>query len=127
MRGIVYIIAVVVAVGIMISIANLPPAETTAPQATTAVTRVMSEPGQLTFDVPQMHCEFACFPRVKETLEQTAAVESVELAPQQEEGTIDNRQVIVKYQAGFDVAAAVAALSKEGFAKSSVADVDTVQ
>ena len=69
-----------------------------------------------------MHCEFACFPRVKEAIESVDGVQEVQLAEQKEEGTIDNRQVVVKYDAGFDVDSALALLSKEGFA-----DADVVQ
>ena len=67
-----------------------------------------------------MHCEFACFPRVKETIENAAGVQEVQLAAQKEEGTIDNRQVVVKYDAGFDVASALTLLAEEGFADSDV-------
>ncbi|MFK8111878.1 MAG: heavy-metal-associated domain-containing protein [Rubripirellula sp.] len=116
MRGFAYVIAVVAAIGIMIGIANVP---------TDDSSEVMAEAGTLVVAVPKMSCEFSCFPHVKETLEAAEAVQLVELASQKEEGTIDNRQVIVKFDAGFDVAAALAALSKEGFGDSQI--VDSVQ
>ncbi len=126
MRGLAYAIAVIAAVGIMIGIATLPQQSSddmAAPAiAVSATPEVMSEAGTLTLSVPSMHCEFACFPRVKEALESADGVQEVQLAEQKEEGTIDNRQVVVKYDAGFDVNSALALLSKEGFA-----DADVVQ
>jgi mercuric ion binding protein len=70
--------------------------------------------------VPSMHCEFACYPRVKEAIENAGAVQSVELAEQKEEGVIDNRQVIVTYDAGFNANDALALLAKEGFDDSDI-------
>ena len=80
----------------------------------------MSEAGTLVLSVPTMHCEFACFPNVKKILEGSEAVTSVQLDEQKEEGTIDNRQVIVQYNAGFNLDAAIKALGKEGFEDSDV-------
>ncbi len=130
MRGFAYAIAAIAAVGIVIAIATMPgqsASETTsAPAAAETLelvetsSTVKTEPGMLTLAVPEMHCEFACFPKVKETLESTAGVELVELAPQKEEGAIDNRQVIVTFKPGFDVNDAIARLSKEGFDDSDV-------
>ena len=60
------------------------------------------------------------FPRVKETIESVEGVQAVELAEQKEEGVIDNRQVIVKYDTGFDVNAALTLLAKEGFDDSEM-------
>lgn len=125
MRGLAYSIAVIAAVGIMIGIALFPQQSTSelvAPAAMTAsaTSEVMIGAGTLTLNVPNMHCEFACFPRVKEAIESSDAVQEVTLAPQKEEGTIDNRQVVVQYEAGFDVGSALTLLSKEGFADSDV-------
>ncbi len=80
----------------------------------------MTEAGTLTLSVPEMHCEFACFPKVKETLEEADGVEDVSLAAQKEEGVLDNRQVIVKYQPGFDVHAAIASLESAGYTDSDI-------
>ena len=80
----------------------------------------MADSGTLTLDVPSMHCEFACFPRVQKALEDSEGVASVELAPQAEEGVLDNRQVIVNYEPGFDLAAALTSLQEEGFKDSDV-------
>lgn len=136
MRGIVYAVAALAAVGIMIAIATLPgdPAgdEMVAPDRVAATTAeaaadspeiaVASAEGEtLTLDVPKMHCEFACFPKVKQTLETTEGVAAVELAAQKEAGAIDNRQVIVTYRDGFDVDGALAKLEQAGFPGSGVA------
>lgn len=118
MRGFAYAVAILAAFGIMIGIGMSPqqPANDVV-----EATSVASEAGTLTLDVPNMHCEFACFPRVKDAIEGGDAVEEVVLAEQQEEGTIDNRQVIVKYDAGFDIDSAIARLSKEGFTDAGIA------
>lgn len=125
MRGLAYAIAVIAAVGIMIGIAMSPQQasnELVAPAAisVSATPEVMTEAGTLTLSVPNMHCEFACFPRVKEAIESAEGVQEVQLAVQKEEGTIDNRQVVVNYDVGFDVNAALTLLSKEGFADSDL-------
>lgn len=127
MRGLAYAIAAIAAVGIMIAIASYPGSSNdneSNPAAnastTTSPVELMSSSGTLTLTVPTMHCEFSCFPRVKETLEGTTGVESVALAEQKEEGVIDNRQVVVNYLAGFDINAALASLEKEGFSDSGV-------
>lgn len=127
MRQIGYIVAVVAAVGIMIAIAMLPgdttgtASQETADQTPVVASEVMAEAGSLTLDVPDMHCPFACYPAVKKTLEQTTGVAEVALAEQQEDGVIDNRQVIVTYDSGFDLSAALATLETSGF-KSQVAE-----
>ena len=87
---------------------------------TTASSQVMQEAGTLTLRVENMHCPFACYPSVKSTLESQGNVVSVELDKQREEGAIDNPQVLIKYDSGFDLTAAMDALSKKGFAKHSV-------
>lgn len=113
MRSLVYGIAVLASLGIMISIAMMPVSDPVNPNA-------MTQSGTLTMSVPEMSCEFACFPKVKKTLEANTTVASVELAAQKEEGTIDNRQVIVNYDAGFDTVQAALQLKQAGFANSVV-------
>jgi copper chaperone CopZ len=124
MRGLAYGIAAIAAVGIMIAIATTGgPEPTDSPASATSVSAdvlTMKESGTLTMAVPEMHCSFSCFPRVKEALEKNDAVEQVELGPQKEEGTIDNRQVVVRYKAGFEVDSALKMLAKEGFTDSQV-------
>ena len=122
MRGIAYAIAALAAVIIMVAVAKMPPnSEQPSNEVASAATEtVMADEGTLTLAVPEMHCSVSCYPRVKELLENTEAVDTVELAAQKEEGMIDNRQVIVHYKPGFDVGQALTALEKEGFAKSDV-------
>ncbi len=127
MKAMAYIVAVLAAVGIMIAIATVPgendqAAATAEPKVTAASHRVMEEAGTLTISVPAMHCEFACYPKVKTTLEGAEAVTSVELDEQKEEGTIDNRQVVVAYEAGFDLDAALASLNAKGFKDSDLVE-----
>lgn len=125
MRAIVYAITALAAVGIVVAIGMMPAStETTMsePTATTVASsnNVMAESGTLVLKVPDMHCPFACYPAVKSTLEKEQAVESVELTEQKEEGVLDRREVIVNYDAGFDVDAAIAALAQKGFAKAEI-------
>ncbi len=141
MRAMTYTIAALASAGIMIGISVMPtpvPSSTTPSSgrsvpddqpenlqaASTPVMDepVMDEPGTLVLSVPKMLCEYTCFPSVKEILQASDAVQEVELAEQKEEGTIDNRQVIVTYQAGFDVSAAIALLDRQGFERSDVAE-----
>lgn len=125
MRGFAYIIAVLASIGIMIGIVSYPNQSepmSVRPATTPATAALMTEPGTLTINVPTMHCEVACFPRVKTALESNNGVESVELATQQEEGVLDNRQVIVDYRNGFNLNAALDALVKEGFPNSAVVE-----
>ena len=125
MRGVVYLIAAVAAAGIMLGIAYYPMPEeagTTTTDTDSAPVTLMSAAGSMTIAVPEMHCEVACFPRVKETLQAADGVQSVELAVQQSEGVLDNRQVIVNYEQGFNPSSALAALVEEGFPGSTVVE-----
>ncbi len=126
MRAVAYVIAAIAALGIMFVIATAPdPQSQPAGVGSSAVnvaagSDVMTEAGTLTLSVPEMHCQFACFPNVKETLEKAEGVEEVSLAAQKEEGVLDNRQVIVRYQPGFDVHAAIGSLEAAGYSKSDI-------
>lgn len=125
MRGFAYIIAIFAAIGIMIGIVSYPnqaDPDSSSPATASAAESLMTEPGTLTIAVPTMQCEMACFPRVKTTLEGNAGVQSVALATQQEEGVLDNRQVIVNYDTGFNLDAALSSLVEEGFPKSAVVE-----
>lgn len=123
MKNIVYIVAGLAAVGIMVAIVSLPSTGTTTettldvPAAASLVsaTEPMTESGSLTFEVPSMHCQFACYPKVKETLEGTEGVTEVALAEQPEPNTLTVKKVIVKYDAGFDISQALASLKEKGF------------
>ena len=90
-----------------------------------AATPVVYESGQtLTVNVPDMHCPFACYPKVKDTLNGQEGVESVELVKQEDEGTINDPRVIVKLKGEFDASNAIDALSKVGFSEATVVSVD---
>ncbi|MEM9585813.1 MAG: heavy-metal-associated domain-containing protein [Planctomycetota bacterium] len=125
MRTAGYAIAVIAAVGIMIAIVAMPsnePADDA--NASQAPPTVLDETSlasleSVTLNVPEMHCPFACYPAVKETLEASDQVASVELAPQKEEGVIDNPQVIVKHRGNLNLEAALAALEASGFDNST--------
>lgn len=69
----------------------------------------------VSFHVEGMTCPVFCYPKVKEALEAQAGVESVELAKQKLEGSIDNPQVFVKLNGNFDTLAAIAAIKEAGF------------
>ena len=126
MRAVAYVVAALAAVGIMVAIVAMPDQEKTADSVSPASAveatpaRVMSEPGTLTMQVPDMHCPFACYPAIKKTLESADTVTEVQLAAQQVEGVIDNPQVIINYQPGFDIDAAIASLQANGFKDSTV-------
>ena len=136
MRGVAYAVAAIAAVGIMIAIATKPADQATesSPEGAVAETQTVenaevmaasatpaaAETQQLTLAVPEMHCEFMCFPKVKKALESTDTVELVELGPQNEEEAVFNAQVIVTYKPGFDVNEAIELLSKEGFDDSEL-------
>ncbi len=121
MRQAAYIIAALAAVGIMIAIAVVPGGSDSESSPIAEEAQVMSAAGSVRLDVPDMHCSFSCFPSVKETLEGQEGVEEVQLAEQKEEGVLDNRQVIVKYEPGFNLTYAMSDLKKSGF-ESKVAN-----
>ncbi len=125
MRGFAYFIAVLAAIGIMIGIVSYPnqtESRNRSSASTPIPATVMTESGTLTIAVPTMQCEIACFPRVKTTLEGNEGVQSVELAAQQEKGVLDNRQVVVNYENGFNLNAALSSLVEEGFPNSAVVE-----
>ncbi|MEO1528591.1 MAG: heavy-metal-associated domain-containing protein [Planctomycetota bacterium] len=124
MRSMAYGAAILAALGIMTYLALTPsdsPVIDPDAVATSSSTPDV-ELASLTMDVPKMHCPSFCYPKVKETLESREDVIAVELAPQKEEGVIDNRQVIVSIKDGFDGDAAIAMLQEAGFGGASVAE-----
>lgn len=126
MRSAVYALAAVAAAGIAYFFATAPAPAAPSAQApaakTVAAHQVMPQSGTMTLRVDNMHCPFACYPAVKSALEGEAKVLAVELDKQRAEGAIDNPQVLIKYDSGFDLTAALAALSKKGFDKHSVVE-----
>ncbi|KAA5540496.1 heavy-metal-associated domain-containing protein [Roseiconus nitratireducens] len=132
MRSIAYGIAILAAAGIMFFIAMNPaepPADASGPETSPASVATIekqvpsdaeTQSASVTLNVPEMHCPFACYPSVKENLEKRDDVIEVALAPQKEEGVIDNPQVIVTYKQGFSTDAAIATLESAGFGGSTV-------
>ena len=130
MRSLAYGAAILAAAGIMYLITMTPAdpvAEPTDQESVAASETTPSidpsvevETASLTMNVPEMHCPFACYPSVKKNLEKRSDVMSVELAPQKEDGIIDNPQVIVTCTKEFDAEQAIAMLEAAGFAGSSV-------
>ena len=92
-----------------------PGAETPAVDAGASATTVDKDVQLVSLKVENMMCPVSCYPAVKETLAGQAGVEDVELAPQKEEGLIDNPVVLVKTEAGFDADKAIAALKAKGY------------
>ncbi len=118
MRGPAYVAAVIAAVGIMLVIAREPADQTDQDLPIAAETTSAASLESLTLSVPEMHCQYACFPKVKNTLEQVDAVAEVQLAKQKDDSVLDNRQVIVKYKEGFDVDEAIGLLAEAGYTDS---------
>jgi len=123
MRTPIYFMAALAAAGIAYFLASSPiqqAANGDPVVATETASVVMDQPGTLTLRVEGMHCEFGCFPTVRKTLEGIDQVVSVQLDKQAEAGTLDNPQVVVSYESGFDLGKAQSLLAKNGFAKSSL-------
>lgn len=118
MRSVVYGVAVLAAFGIMTAIATrpLPPASDVPAGAEVTETMVLA--------VPEMMCQYSCFPAIKKTLEKSPMVDEVTLAAQKKDDEIDNRQVVVTYKPGFDVDRAIQALEAAGFAESAVVSTE---
>ncbi len=128
MRSPIYFVAALAAAGIAFFLASGPTPKverpvvaTPSPAAVTPVaSQVLVDSGTLVLRVEDMHCEFACFPKVRETLQGFDNVVSVELDEQAEVGTLDNPQILITYDPGFDLGAARSALAAKGFAKSTI-------
>ena len=120
MRGPAYVAAVIAAVGIMLVIAREPADQTDQDLPIAAEPTFAASLETLTLSVPEMHCQYACFPKVKNTLEQVDAVAEVQLAKQKDDSVLDNRQVIVKYKEGFDVDEAIGLLAEAGYTDSAL-------
>lgn len=72
--------------------------------------------------VPTMNCPFACWPKVKETLEHQPGVAAVTLAKQAKENAIDNPTVYLTLSGEFSVDDSIAALGDAGFDEARVSN-----
>jgi copper chaperone CopZ len=91
-----------------------------APTAGTSVAEPVSlaaeaPAGRVVYSVPDMHCEFACAPIVRETLEGIAGVEKVET-------NVENQTVTIYTGDTFDAKTALAALSEAGYPGKLISD-----
>lgn len=92
-----------------------------------AVAPASYQAGQsVTLHVPNMHCPFACYPKVKETLEKQDGIEaeSITLVEQKDEASIDDPRIIVKLSGNFDSDKAIKAIEEVGFANAQVVSVE---
>jgi periplasmic mercuric ion binding protein len=74
-----------------------------------------SETKTVSFQVEGMSCPAGCYPSVRSAIAKQKGVMDVELAPQKEEGVIDNPVVFVKYQGDLDLQATFKAIERAGF------------
>ncbi|MEZ6107607.1 MAG: heavy-metal-associated domain-containing protein [Pirellulaceae bacterium] len=56
----------------------------------TSMTEIPANATHVSLKVPDMECPFACWPKVEKVLQEQPGVESVTLAPQEDENIIDN-------------------------------------
>lgn len=98
--------------------------EDAAVDADAPVTEVVEAAAEPTYDValtvPTMNCPFACWPKVKETLEHQPGVETVTLAKQADENAIDNPTVYLSLSGEFSADESIAALGEAGFSGATV-------
>ena len=73
-----------------------------------ALASVEAPEGAVVFSVPDMHCAFACAPKVERTLTEIPGVEKVET-------DVEHRTATVFINDQFDQSVAVAALGKAGY------------
>ena len=132
MRFVSYIVAVLVAAGLIYYISQSPDVPPVAQDDSAAAAALdvdypeidagdlqTADTQLVTLRVPEMHCPFACYPAVKKALEAEPGVVGVDLAEQKQEGVIDNPEVKIKVSDQFDAQAAIDALAKAGFDKST--------
>lgn len=86
---------------------------------TAPVTTAFDAGAEATLAIPDMHCPFGCFPKAKDALEEVDGIASVELVPQKEEGAIDDRRVVVKFDSSVSSDQAIAALDAVEFGGAS--------
>ena len=84
-----------------------------APAAASVAPSTDAPEGAVVFSVPDMHCEFACAPKVRETLAAVPGVEKVETDVEKQTATIVTGN-------GFDAGKALAALDEAGYSSEQV-------
>ena len=107
--GIVFVLSGVVAIAALSLSGN----STT--ETPTAAAAVPTAGDSLVLSVPTMHCEFACAPKVRETLAAVPGVEDVET-------NVEKHTATIRIGEGFDVEKALAALSAAGYPSDTVAE-----
>lgn len=85
-----------------------------APAAVTAAPSAAAPGDSLVLSVPDMHCEFACAPKVRETLAAVPGVEEVQT-------NVENQTATLVIGDGFDEAKAIAALTAAGYPSERLA------
>jgi copper chaperone CopZ len=80
---------------------------------------------RVSLEVPTMSCPFACWPKVKKTLEKQPGVGEVTLSPQKDKDAIDQPVVYVEATEAFQAEAAIAALTDAGFGGGKIAAAGT--
>ncbi|QDV57119.1 heavy-metal-associated domain-containing protein [Rosistilla oblonga] len=121
MRFMVYVVAVLIAAGIVFVMGK--PSETAQqsdPSVASSTTLAVDSGSDVdvqsvALSVPGMHCAFGCYPTVKEALESVDGVQGVELAEQKSETELDNKTVFVTFNNAFKLETALAKLEKAGF------------
>ena len=89
--------------------------------AAVPVPETVAEPSyDVALKVPKMNCPFACWPKVKETLEHQPGVAVVTLAKQANENAIDNPTVYLALSGEFSADESIAALGDAGFDGASI-------
>jgi copper chaperone CopZ len=92
-----------------IAVSRVPQDSPAASEVAEPATPAVEAPeGAVVYSVPDMHCEFACAPKVRETLEAIAGVDKVET-------NVENQTVTIFTNGDFDAKTALAALSEAGY------------
>lgn len=76
--------------------------------------------------VPEMHCPFACYPNVKETLKEQPGIDSetIELVEQKEEAVINDPRIIVKLNGDLNDQQVIKAIAETGFPGATIVAVE---
>lgn len=127
MRYMVYVVAILIAAGIVYIMGK--PSETAIsnPEAVASASSEVTPANiqgddvssadvqRVALSVPGMHCAFGCYPTVKEALETVDGVKEVELAKQKSETELDNKTVYVTFTNAFNLQTALTKLEEAGF------------